>query len=264
MVLDGIVGMIRSIAENEVSKIHVMELGIITSIFPHQNDSDMDNYECNVKLRDKGVELRKVPVATQHIGLTNMVHVGDLVLVSFINGNINSPVVIGRLYNDEDRPPINNQEEIIYKPPYSKNNQLRRLNIVLSDGTVNITLNDDKVIVIAGRSSILANSLGEISIKSVGESSKDEVSEFLIKESGSIDMLTKSNGKICEINLNKTGISLNTDSDIRLSSKGNMVLECEHGDLTLRASNIAMESKIQTKLSSASQMTIKGTPITLN
>ena len=109
----------------------------------------MDNYECNVKLRDKGVELRKVPVATQHIGLTNMVHVGDLVLVSFINGNINSPVVVGRLYNDEDRPPINKQEEIIYKPPYSKDNQVRRLNIVLPDGTVNIILNDDKVTVIS-------------------------------------------------------------------------------------------------------------------
>ena len=60
-------------------------------------------------------------------------------------------------------------------------------------------------------------------------------------------MLTKSNSKVCEINLDKTGISLSTDSDIHLCSKGNLVLESENGDLTIKASNITMESKMQTK-----------------
>ena len=174
---DNIVELIRTIAEKEVKKIHTMELGIITSVFSHQNEEDMDNYECNVRLRDKGVELRKVPIATQHIGLVNTVHVGDLVLISFINGNINSPVIVGRLYNDEDRPPTSNQEEVVYIPPYSKNNQLRRLNIVLPEGTVNITLNDDKISIIAGRSSMFANSVGKISLKSTDEEEEGKISQ---------------------------------------------------------------------------------------
>jgi hypothetical protein len=88
--LTGIVQAIQAVVREELKKIHLMELGVITSVFPHSTQSDKENYECNVRIRDKEVELRKVPVATQHIGLSNMLHVNDLVLVSFINGDVNS------------------------------------------------------------------------------------------------------------------------------------------------------------------------------
>ena len=278
---DNIVELIRTIAENEVKKIHTMELGIITSVFSHQNEEDMDNYECNVRLRDKGVELRKVPIATQHIGLVNTVHVGDLVLISFINGNINSPVVVGRLYNDEDRPPTSNQEEVVYKPPYSKNNQLRRLNIVLPEGTVNITLNDDKISIIAGRSSMFANSVGKISLKSTDEEEEGKnISELVINESGSMEVLTSSNGNLCNIKMDKNGILLSSDSDINFKSKGSMNFECENGDVTIKSVNVNIDTNISTSLNSGTKldlksngttnltstaaMIIKGLPINLN
>ena len=71
---------IRNIAQMEIKKIHTTELGIVTSVFPHASDSDKDNYECNIRLKDKGVEFsRKVPVATQQIGFVNILHTGDLV-----------------------------------------------------------------------------------------------------------------------------------------------------------------------------------------
>ena len=85
---------VRKIVEAEVRKLHLAELGIITSVYPHTSDGDKQNYECDVRLRDKEVELRKVPVATQHIGLAHIPHVGDLVLLTFINGDINSPIII--------------------------------------------------------------------------------------------------------------------------------------------------------------------------
>src|SRR6476469_2565259 len=114
--MNTIIEVIRRVAEAEVKKMHFMELGVVTSVFPHSTQSDKDNYECNIRLKDKDVELRKVPVATQHVGLSNILHVNDLVLVSFINCDINSPVIVGRLYNDEDRPPLSKMEEIVYKP----------------------------------------------------------------------------------------------------------------------------------------------------
>jgi hypothetical protein len=278
---DNIVELIRTIAENEVKKIHTMELGIITSVFSHQNEEDMDNYECNVKLRDKGVELRKVPIVTQHIGLVNTVHVGDLVLISFINGNINSPVIVGRLYNDEDRPPTSNQEEVIYIPPYSKNNQLRRLNIVLPGGTVNITLNDDKISIIAGHSSMFANSVGKISLKSTDEEEEGKnISELVINESGSMEVFTSSNGNLCNIKMDNNGILLSSDSDINFKSKGNMNFECENGDVTIKSVNVNVDTNISTSLKSGAKldlksngttsltstaaMIIKGLPINLN
>ena len=46
-----------------------------------------------------------MPVATGRLGAVAIPAVGELVLVQFVGGDINAPVITGRLYNDEDRPP---------------------------------------------------------------------------------------------------------------------------------------------------------------
>ena len=173
--MSGIVDTMKKIAEAEVRKLHVSELGVVTSVFPHSGESDKDNYECNVKLKDLDVELRKVPVATPHIGLAAIPHVGDLVLLSFVNGDINSPVIVGMLYNDEDRPPTSNEEELVYKPPYSRDTSLRRLYFHLPGDDVKMTLQDDKVKLHVGDSDITIDGNGvtvetqkDIVLKSAG------------------------------------------------------------------------------------------------
>lgn len=180
----GIVEAVKMIVEHEMRKLHFLELGEVTSVSPHSSESDKQNYECSIRLRDTQVELKNVPVSTQHIGLANIVHSGDLVLISFINGDFNSPVVIGRLYNDEDRPPLSKMEEIVYQPPYTVNNQLKRLKIVLPQGVVNITLEDNALNVIVGKSSIHANSKGEIMIRSSKSSKSKEGSQIEINNDG--------------------------------------------------------------------------------
>lgn len=234
-----IIEVIRRIAESEVRKMHIAELGIVTSVFPHSEDSDKDNYECSVKLKDKEVELRKVPVATQHIGLANILHVGDLVLLSFVNGNINSPIIVGRLYNDEDRPPLSKEEEIIYKPPYSKNTQLKRLNIVLPESTVTINIHDDRLSIIAGKSSISANSAGEI----------------VVRSTQNID-----SGESSSITLDDKGISIDTDFDIQIHSKGNTTIECE-GDLSFKGQTISSESSQTMNIKSGLTMNIQSSDL---
>ena len=57
--MSNIVEVIRNIARMEVKKVHTTELGVVTSVFPHSDDTDKDNYECNVKLKDKGVESKE-------------------------------------------------------------------------------------------------------------------------------------------------------------------------------------------------------------
>jgi phage baseplate assembly protein gpV len=159
---------IRKIIEDEISKLYVAELGVITSIFPHSGENDKENYECNVKLKYRDLELRKVPVATQHIGLANIPNVGDLVLVTFLNGNVNAPVIIGRLYTDEDRPPTNKEEEIIYIPPYSKSSDLRRIHMEFPGGII-LSVKDDQVSVEAGKTTLKMNRDGDIDIESAAK-----------------------------------------------------------------------------------------------
>lgn len=115
--MNNIVDTIQKIVQHELEKIRIGELGVVTSVFPHSDKGDKDNYECNVKLKNSGLELRKVPVATGHIGTVAIPNVGDLVLLSFIKGDVNQAVIIGRLYNDEDRPPVNNPNEVIHRLP---------------------------------------------------------------------------------------------------------------------------------------------------
>ncbi len=241
---NSIVEMIRKIAEKEIQKLHILELGIITSVFPHSSDNDTNNFECNVKLKDKEIELRKVPVATAHIGLSNIVHTGDLVLVSYISGDFNSPVIIGRLYNDEDRPPLSKEEEIVYEPPYIQDNSLRRLNIVLPQGIVNIDLYDDRLNVIIGNTSFSAQSKGEIEIKSA-----------------------------------RTQIILDDMEGIKIKSDANLHIESAQ-DLSIKASNIKIDGTINTTLKSGvllnvesdqssniqslGPMTIKGAIVNIN
>jgi len=129
-----IVGTMKKVAEQEVQRIYTTELGIVTSVFPHASDSDKDNYQCSVKLKNKkqadgsDFELRKVPVATQHIGLVDIPNVGDLVVVAFIGGNLNAPIILGRLYNDEDLPPKNDAGQFILT-------RLKSMTITMDSGT---------------------------------------------------------------------------------------------------------------------------------
>ena len=218
-----IVEVIRNIAQMEIKKIHTTELGIVTSVFPHASDSDKDNYECNIRLKDKGVELRKVPVATQQIGFVNILHTGDLVLVSFIGGNINSPIIVGRLYNETDRPPTSEQEEIVYKPPYTKDTNLRRLNIVLPEGTVNVEFHDDMISVIVGKSSITATDTGEIQIKSEGVQQKISIiaDGDVSIEAQNISIKSRMETKI----ESGTGMAIKSDALANIESTGPMTLK---------------------------------------
>lgn len=201
--MSGIVETFKKIAEAEVKKLHISELGVVTSVFPHSGDSDNDNYECNVKLKDTDVELRKVPVATPHIGLADIPHVGDLVLLSFVNGDINSPIIVGRLYNDEDRPPTSSAEEFVYKPPYSKNTSLRRVYLDFPGDDVTLTFKDDQVKLHVGKTDISVDGNG-VTIETQAD--------VTIKSAATLSIKAKS-------------IKMESDQETELTANGKMTIK---------------------------------------
>lgn len=150
-----IIGIMQKVAEQEARKIYTNELGVVTSVFPHASDSDKDNYQCSVTLKNKkqpdgsDFELRKVPVATQHIGMANIPNVGDLVVVSFVDGNINAPIILGRLYNDEDIPPKNDVGQMILT-------NLESMTITMNSGT-KIEIDADGNVNVEGAGDVIIN-----------------------------------------------------------------------------------------------------------
>ena len=108
---------IQQIVREELGRVRTAELAIVQEQHPHASDSDKDNYACTVQLRDSGIVLKQVPVATQRIGGVSIPAVGELVLVQFVDGDVNAPIITGRLYNDEDRPPVSDDGQYITHLP---------------------------------------------------------------------------------------------------------------------------------------------------
>jgi uncharacterized protein involved in type VI secretion and phage assembly len=108
---------IQRVVQSELGRVRTAELATVQETHPHADDSDMDNYACTVALRNTGLVLKQVPVATGRIGAVSIPGPGELVLVQFLGGDLNAPVITGRLYNDEDRPPVSEEGEAILHLP---------------------------------------------------------------------------------------------------------------------------------------------------
>jgi phage baseplate assembly protein gpV len=98
---------IQRIVRDELRSVRTAELAVVQDQHPHADSSDNDNYACTVALRNSGVVLKSVPVATPRIGTAAIPAVGELVLVQFLDGDLNAPVIVGRVYSDQHRPPEN-------------------------------------------------------------------------------------------------------------------------------------------------------------
>ena len=97
--------LIQAVIRDQLRGFKTAELGVVTKVYSHESSSDKNNYQCDVKLRDSGLELKRVNVATQRMGAVAIPNQDDLVLVQYLNGDIHSAIVTGRLYNDAVRPP---------------------------------------------------------------------------------------------------------------------------------------------------------------
>jgi uncharacterized protein involved in type VI secretion and phage assembly len=225
--MDSIVGIMKQVAEQEVQRIHTTELGIVTAVFPHAADDDKDNYHCSVKLKQhrrldgQALELRNVPVATPYMGLVCIPNVDDLVLVNFIGGDINAPVITGRLYNDEDRPPLNQKNEFLLQHTLKEGGSLK----LDEEGKVLIT-------------------------------SKNEKNVFTVEDE-KISLVTEKFSLVIDVSGEK--ISITSDKDLELSAQqGKLTLNAQEIEIKAN-SNLKLNAQQNIDLKATSQCSIEGT-----
>jgi hypothetical protein len=94
------VSAVRQIARHEIAQQLAPVLGVVSSVFH-------TDYTCTVALRESGVVLPHVPIATGLTGAAGLPRENDLVVVAFLGGDAHAPVVLGRLYNEQVAPPDN-------------------------------------------------------------------------------------------------------------------------------------------------------------
>jgi len=127
---------IQRVVQETLAQHRTVLLGVVTTIFPHEAEDDANNYEVDVRLKYEDLELRRVPVAVSHMGVAAPPKAGDLVLVQFVDGDLNQPVINGRFYHADERPPLHKADDILFEQRTSDGtlNQLR----FSPDGTIYI------------------------------------------------------------------------------------------------------------------------------
>jgi len=119
--VSNILEIVRQVVAQELSRQRGARLGVVSEVFAHTAKDDDNNYEINVRLKHEDLELRKVPMTVSHAGFAAPPRAGDLVLVHFVNGDLNQPVVAGRFYHADERPPLHKEDEVLFEHRFGDN-----------------------------------------------------------------------------------------------------------------------------------------------
>lgn len=260
--MTSIVETIQKIVRSELRAISIAELGIVDAVSAHKDESDNDNYGCDVRLKNTGLLLKRVPITTSHVGSAAIPNVGDLVLLTFAKGDMNQPIVVGRLYTDDDRPPVNTGSELIMHLPLhaeddkaiktairniAENDPPRemlaemppKISVRITDGTVHATAGKSEmkldqpddgggtVTVLAGGTKITMNQDGDVVVEAVGD--------LTLRANGAMELQAGTNLTM------KAGTNAELTAGASLSLQGSAEAKLEAaGSLSVRGSVVSI------------------------
>jgi uncharacterized protein involved in type VI secretion and phage assembly len=139
---------LRAVVRDEVAAVRPVALASVTAVDTNADGSGKRNVEVHAQLHGSDLELQRVPVATGRVGLSAAPRVGDTVVVAFVGGDLNGPVVIGSLYDDQQHPPKAEPDEVVYEVP-DDGSSSRRIEIRTASGHT-VTVTDDAVTIVMG------------------------------------------------------------------------------------------------------------------
>lgn len=234
--MSSIVHTIQAIVQQELARLRVSELGVVEAVYPHTGDDDANNYGCDVRLKNSQLLLERVPLTTGHIGTAALPNVGDLVLLAFDKGDVNQPIVVGRLYDDQDRPPLHDQGEVVFRLPLAEA--------------------DDQTILAALRNHPQEDPAREIQVEMPPKITLRVTDGTVRATAGKTEMKldqSGSSGGTVTLHAGGTRITMNQDGDVTLEAAGAMTLKAK-GDLSLEGQNLSIRGRMKTDLEAGTQM----------
>lgn len=217
--MSSLIGTLRAIVRDELARLRQTELGVVTQVHAKDSDDSKNNHQVNLKLRSSGLELERVPVAVGRLGLSALPNEGDLMVVAFVNGDLNAPVALGCLYDHEHHPPQAALHEVVYQPPDDAESGVRRLHVELQSGS-SVTLDDDKLEIAMGETTVVIAQDGDVTIQVKGN------------------------------------VQVKTDGNMEFEAGGDIKLTAS-GNLLLKGASAALEGQSETKVKGP-QLTIAG------
>ena len=229
---------LQEIVRAELAGLRIAELGVVDAVQPHEEGGDSDNYACDVKLKNSGLLLRRVPIATGRIGTVAPPNVGDLVILAFDKGDVNQPIVIGRLYDERQRAPVSHPNEVIFRLPLDEaDDQTIKAAIRKTDSDrellfemppkIKVQVTDDHISATAGQT------------------------EMKLDQAGG-----GSDGKVT-VTAGRTTITMDQDGTVTIESATDLSIKADT-NIKIKGANVSIEASGSLNLSGASA-TLKGT-----
>ncbi len=163
-----IVPAIRAVVRDELDAHRGLELGVITQAFSNDGGSGEHHLSVNVRLNSSGLELQQVPVAVGRLGLSALPLVGNLVVIGFLSGDLDQAVVMGVLHDADHAPPDAKPGELVYHVPDEADEAARRFHLEMPSGN-SLTLQDGKLSIILGSSTVTIEADGAVTIEAGGD-----------------------------------------------------------------------------------------------
>lgn len=240
-----IVNTLQEIVRHEMRRLRVCELGLVEAVYPHSGSDDDDNYGCDVRLKNSGLLLKRVPVMTGHVGSAAIPNVGDLVLLAFDKGDVNQPVLLGRLYNEKARPPLNNPDELIFRLPLD----------AADDRTIKTAIRNHQ------DQSPPREILVEMPPKITMRISDGTVRATAGRTEMKLDQPDGGGGTVTVV-AGRTKITMNQDGDVTVEAAGSMSLKAD-GDLSLQGASVKIKGQSSVSVEAGGTATLKGNATTV-
>jgi hypothetical protein len=150
--------------------------------------------------------------------------------------------VVGRLYNDEDRPPPNKAEEIIYVPPYTANPDVRRIYFEFPQGMI-FKITDEQVEIKAGETKVTILRDGDVIIQAKAN--------VTVKAEGDANLQSTGN-----MTIKGASVKIESEQDMNLKSGSDLKINSDAAT--------ELKSSADMKVEASAQMTIKGAKVNIN
>lgn len=178
---------VRALVREEQHRLHFPMLGLVTDVKSRTSDGGKENHQVGVHIPALDVGLLWAPVAVGRLGLSALPRVDDLVVVVFVGGDVNAPIVLGSLYDHNQHPPTAKAAEVVYKVPAGDASDVRRLHLELPSGAT-VTFEDDLLSVVYGSTTLELNRDGDLNIASGSNVSITASGDLTLEAQGNVSI----------------------------------------------------------------------------
>lgn len=206
---------LRQIVRAELARIRPPELGLVLDVFP--GDGGDGNHQADLRLRESGLTLRRVPVVVSRPGVSLLPRVGDAVVVSFLGGDVAQPVVLGAVYTGNEQPPEAGPLEAVFQPGDASDSAVRRVHLETPTGGT-VTLDDETLVVTLGGTTLTLEQDGNVDIAAAGSITLSAQGDVTIDAGGTLSV--------------SAGQNVEIEAQIAVSAKGNVEATLEAGAKT--------------------------------